>query len=627
MSRRLRRALPFVVTAALAAACAHEAPPPPNPAPTATPTTAAGASPTAGAARSPTATTAPTGGDAAARAFHDRIRADVDALLTADPVRATRLGDHRFDERWPDLTAEGQAKTAADFRARADALRALAKTVPSHVGDAESAAWETETPALDAALLADELEATAFAATDVKMLERSAAEVVMQVGAGVTSLTTSSFAPKRARMQKLVVRLEALPALLAAARARLAAPSGASLAVMPIVASGLAHSLRDDLAKTPAAELDGDEALRVRLAAAAVAAAAALDAHAAEVSKRFGKGPAKEAPLGADKWATLARLGEGVTKPPSEVRAMGERELARLLSELDALAKEHGRPGEARAAFFHRVAESDPLPPDKVLDAYRASLGRVNGWLHEHPFATVPWERVDLKVVPSPPERRGISFASIHAPGALEPAGAGSKASFEVTAPEASMPKAKRDALSAFHAPGAIDLVTIHEAIPGHDLQILAQHRTKSLVRKVLWAATLGEGWAHYCEQAVVEGGYAGADPVKTRAFYLRMALQRAVRVVLDVGENDGSLTVEQGAKLLEDDAFLAPEAALMEARRAVVAPVNMFAYTYGKLAILEMRRARQEREGARFDAVRFHDDLLALGAIPVDAAARELSR
>jgi uncharacterized protein (DUF885 family) len=180
------------------------------------------------------------------------------------------------------------------------------------------------------------------------------------------------------------------------------------------------------------------------------------------------------------------------------------------------------------------------------------------------------------------------------------------------------MSSGQRDALRAFHSLGAIDLVSIHEALPGHYLQGLHQRESPSKVRKVVWASTLGEGWAHYCEQAVLDAGYTGDDGERTRAFFLRMALNRAVRVIVDVGENDGSLSFDDGAKLLEERALLPPEAARIEARRALVRPVNMFSYTYGKLAILRMRKAVEARESAGFDLVSFHDRLLSVGAIPV---------
>jgi uncharacterized protein (DUF885 family) len=109
---------------------------------------------------------------------------------------------------------------------------------------------------------------------------------------------------------------------------------------------------------------------------------------------------------------------------------------------------------------------------------------------------------------------------------------------------------------------------------------------------------------------------------VRARAFYLRFALQRSVRVIVDVGEADGSLSLDDAAKRLEKDALLAPDAAKIEARRGMVRPVNMFSYTYGKIAIKKLRDTVAAREGASFTLQSFHDRYLGLGAIPVREAA-----
>jgi uncharacterized protein (DUF885 family) len=259
--------------------------------------------------------------------------------------------------------------------------------------------------------------------------------------------------------------------------------------------------------------------------------------------------------------------------------------------------------------------ETDAPKADKVLEDYRVANKGVEEWLRGHKFATVPWEKAKLEIVQSPPHMRGTSLASMNAAGPLESI---SDAKFEVNIPDARMPPDRRAGLLRFHAHGAEENVSIHEALPGHYLQMLHQREAASRVRKLVWVSTTGEGWAHYCEQAVMDTGYAMPDPTRAKAFYLRSALQRAARVVVDVAENDGSMTVEQAAKFLEDNALLAPGTAQIEARRAIVWPVGMFAYTYGKLAIQKLRDKVRAREKDSFDLVRFHDRFLAIGAIPI---------
>jgi uncharacterized protein (DUF885 family) len=549
--------------------------------------------------------------------FRTAINEAIESYLAGNPVDASKLGDHRFDDRWPDMSAQGEGTLAADFRVRAQGLRTIAASVPPSTTAMESG---SDHPELDALVLADQLDGDAFALTGLHKAERDPSAVVSEIGGGITALTSHEFASKHTRMNALATRLAAVPALLKTARLRVQKPMRASLEVLSPMTKGLGLTLRGSIAKIDAKELDGDVPLKTRLAKSALDAAAALDAYSADISGAFPVASAKDDPIGAEAWSTMARLHEGVLDPPADIRKMGEAEIARLDVDLDALIAKSGQPKETRAAFFTRL-EKDVASPDKVLDEYRASIQRLDEWLHGHPFATIPWEMVKLEVVPSPPEQKYTSFASMNSAGVLETKS--SDANFQVTAPDATMTEAKKKALLAFHARGAIDLVTIHEAIPGHDLQFLIQRQTPSKVRKIVWTSTLGEGWAHYCEQAVLEGGFSGADPVRTKAFYLRMALQRAARVVIDVGENDGSLSVDAAAKFLSETAFLAPDAAKMEAFRAVLSPANMFAYTYGKLSILKLRERVKASEGDKFDLVRFHDRLLAFGAIPVRYAGK----
>ena len=558
---------------------------------------------------------APRPGAGSPAVYRAAVDEALDAMFAANPHWATRVGEHRFDPRWPDLREEAQARVAADFRARAATLRALSASVPEAALPAQAG---TDRPALDARILADRLDALAYEIGTLRFLERDPSRVLGTVGAGVTGLVDHDYAPKRARMDALATRLAEVPALLGAARARLRKPGRAALENLGIVARGMSAMLRGSITTEGPRGLETVPAVGARHVTSAAAAADAIDAYAAEVTGAYPIAAATDDPIGAEAWATIARLSEGVDEPPAEVRRMGEAELARLQGQLDALIKYGGgdpaAPG-ARAAFFARLEEDTPQA-DQVLADYRAANAGVEAWMRTHRFATVPWDEAALEIVPTPPHLRGVSLASMNVAGALEPTV--SDARFEVNVPDATMPKERQRALLRFHAHGAIELVSVHEAIPGHYLQFLNLRRVPSRVRRLTGSSTFIEGWAHYCEQAVMEEGYPGRDASRTRNFYLRMALQRAARVVIDVAENDGSMSLEQGARFLEENAMLAPEAAKIEARRALVWPANMFTYMYGKLAILRLRERVKAQEGAAFDLVRFHDRLLGVGLVPI---------
>ncbi|HEY2513631.1 MAG TPA: DUF885 domain-containing protein [Polyangiaceae bacterium] len=601
-----RFAFPLVLLAATAFGCGETAstPPPAAPVAPAVPSPVASASPPA----QPGAPAAPTW-DAAG--FRSAIDETVSAMASSEPIWATRIGDHRFDDQLPDLSEAGEAKRAADYTARAKALRTLASNAPEQASVDDAG---TDRPALDARLLADRLDAEAFDLTTFRPLERDPSAALLTLGGAISSLTDHDYAPKATRLAALASRLAKAPAMFDAARARVKKPSHASLENLQVVAKGLLGMLRGPALGEWTSGLETGSPLHAKLGAGAKDTATALDAYVAGVLKAFPLASAKDEPIGAETWAKLAHLHEGVNDSAAEVRALGEKELARLQAELDALIASSGKKGDTRASFFARLEKETP-PANGVLAEYTATEKRVESWMHEHPVVTVPWEKAKLVVVPTPPQQRGVSFASMNVAGVFDTI---SDARLEVNEPQPDMPAEKRQALLRFNALGAIDLVTLHEGMPGHYLQSLFVRAAPSKVRKLTRTATLGEGWAHYCEEMALENGYPASDPVRIKAFYLRMALQRASRVVVDVGENDGSLSLAQGAKFLEANALLAPEAAKIEARRAVVWPANMFSYTYGKLAILKIRDAVKAKEGKDFDLKRFHDRLLAVGHVPV---------
>ncbi len=559
----------------------------------------------------PLTTTGRAGGEFVPGEYRSVIDAVLQAYFKADPPTATRTGEHAWDGEWPAIGADDQVALVADFRARAQALRDIERLAPE---TCDPAACGTDRPRLDARLLADRLEGRAEHVTLVRPFERDPSMVLGVVGVGIHGIVAHPYAPKHTRYYALLSRVEKIPKLLETARPRLVDPLRAGLENMAVVSQGLAAMLRGEIFKVDAKDVENDKELPPRLRAAADAAAKAIEAYTADVAKAFPLDKAKNTPIGAPAWQKLARLNEGVTDSPEDVKALGEREILRLTRELDVLVEKTGQPYETRQSFIGRLQADVPVA-DKVLDEYRKTNEGVETWIKGARFVTVPWERKKIEIVQSPPHLRGVSFASLNVAGPLD---AIEEAQFEVNTPDARMPKERQDALLAFHARSMMENISVHEAIPGHYLQGLYSRQAPSKVRRVLWNATYGEGWAHYCEEAVLEAGYKGKDATAARGAMLRMALQRAVRVVVDVGENDGSMTEEQAQKRLETDAMLPPHAAKIEARRAIVWPVNMFAYTYGKLQIVALREAVRKRDRDAFDLVRFHDAFLGVGPAPV---------
>jgi hypothetical protein len=158
--------------------------------------------------------------------FRAAVDGAIDAAFAADPIWATRLGVHRWDDQLPDLSEGAQEAVASDLTTRAKALRALATSVPAEASPAEAG---TDRPSLDATLLADRLDAIAFGLTTFRPLERDPSDALVAVGLAIGGLVHHDYAPKHSRIDALATRLAHVPALLDVARGRLKHPSRAAL--------------------------------------------------------------------------------------------------------------------------------------------------------------------------------------------------------------------------------------------------------------------------------------------------------------------------------------------------------------------------------------------------------------
>jgi uncharacterized protein (DUF885 family) len=159
-------------------------------------------------------------------------------------------------------------------------------------------------------------------------------------------------------------------------------------------------------------------------------------------------------------------------------------------------------------------------------------------------------------------------------------------------------------------------LTNVHEAYPGHHLQLVKANEGSSIVRKLLENTVLIEGWALYCEQLVLDEGMT-SDP-RVRLFQLKDQLWRACRVVIDVELHTGAMTFDEAVAMLVDIAHLERPNALGEVRRYTQSPTQPMSYLTGKHQIMALREREKARLGAKFDLRGFHDRLLSYGSIPV---------
>jgi len=187
--------------------------------------------------------------------------------------------------------------------------------------------------------------------------------------------------------------------------------------------------------------------------------------------------------------------------------------------------------------------------------------------------------------------------------------------------------------MAAFNI-GTITSTAVHEAYPGHYVQFLYNPQIVSKVRKLTGAATDVEGWAHYCEQMMLDQGYAAAPPNATpdqlkqarliRLGQLQDALLRDARFVVSIKLHTGQITFEQAVDIFVKDGYQSHAIGLMETKRGTSDATYLY-YTLGKLQIMKLRADVMKKEGASFSLQRFHDNFLLQGPVPIKIIRRAM--
>jgi uncharacterized protein (DUF885 family) len=214
----------------------------------------------------------------------------------------------------------------------------------------------------------------------------------------------------------------------------------------------------------------------------------------------------------------------------------------------------------------------------------------------------------------TPPFMRALTFASMDTPGPYE--NVAKEAFFNVTLPEPGWP-AQRTAehMAAFNR-GVLVSTAIHEVYPGHYTQFLWLQQAPSKTRKLLGAGTNAEGWAHYCEQMMLDEGYGKGD-LKLRLGQLQDALLRNARYIVGIEMHTGKMTYEQGIDFFVKEGYQARANGERETKRGTSDPTYLM-YTLGKLEILKLREDYRRMKGAQFRLGEFHDQFLKQGFPPI---------
>ncbi|HEX2038351.1 MAG TPA: DUF885 family protein [Acidimicrobiales bacterium] len=345
--------------------------------------------------------------------------------------------------------------------------------------------------------------------------------------------------------------------------------------------------------------------------AAGVDDEAALAAHARFVDRleHFARDGAPSSGLGG---ATLARLlgdGDATTVDLGRLAQQADAERDRLKSLL-ADACERLRPDVPPPELVEELLRDHPTDPDDIYREARAQTDEATAFTRE--LDLLPPLDGECLVGPAPPSRQWamamMSWAAPYEPDA--------PSWYYVTPPDPTWPQAEREEWLSVFSATTLPAITVHEVMPGHFAHSRVLRQVQGDVRRALFSVSFVEGWAHYVEELFVEEGFRADDPRYEIGMAIE-ALVRVTRLAASIGLHTGSLSMDDAVRRFEEDAFLKGPAARAEAGRASYDP-TYGRYTWGKLAIRELRDEAKARWAGRFTLRHFHEALLALGAPPL---------
>jgi uncharacterized protein (DUF885 family) len=428
------------------------------------------------------------------------------------------------------------------------------------------------------------------------------------------------FAPLDRRIESLTAILQQAPRIYAAARANLADTLPKPFVETAIeVANGAADFLAKDL--VTALKDVTNEVVMKPFRLANDRAIAELRGFAEWLkTEKLPKAHDRFA-LGREKYQRMLHAAEMIDLPPEKILEIGLKELKREQAVFAETAKKID-PSKPAIEVFKAIQKDHPTAAGLIPDT-RKNLDAIRQFLIDRQIISMPSE-VRARVEETPQFDRATSFASMDTPGPFERKA--TEAYYYVTPVEPDWtPQQAEEWLTAFNY-YTTDVVSIHEAYPGHYTQFLHLNASKATrLEKIINSYAFVEGWAHYCEQMLIDEGFGangrGADAelkaAKYRLAQSDEALLRTCRLCCSIKMHCEGMSVSDAAKFFVDNCYYEEKPAKSEAMRGTYDPQYLF-YTLGKLQILKLRADWQKQEGPAYSLKRFHDEMLKFGAPPI---------
>jgi uncharacterized protein (DUF885 family) len=555
---------------------------------------------------------APPGPSEADVAFESISRRYFDEVLALEPVHATTLGEHRYDDKLDDVSAAGRERRLTLERELIAAVHALDATKLSRAHQ------------VDARLLASHLEYDAWQLTDLQDWSWDPLIYTDIAGDSVYSLLARDFAPLPERLRKVQARLDELPRFLAQVRESLEPARVPKIhAETAAKQNGGVLSLIDELVVPQLGALPEDE--QTALKAVIEKARTAVKQHQIWLERKLVPEAKGDFRLGATLYDR--KLAFALDSPLSrqEIRERAERELAATRAQMYDIARtvlagrEPPLPETPDAETQQKgivaaleLAYADHPPRADVFDVTRKTYESALAFVRAKDFVTVYDDPLDI--IPMPEFQRGVALAYCDSPGPLDK---GQKTFFAISPIPDDWTDKQVDSYLREYNTRSINNLTIHEAMPGHYLQLMHSNRYDSPLRAALQSGTFIEGWAVYGERLMAEQGYLDGDPLM-HLIQLKWYLRTIANAILDQAVHVDGMSREDAMHLMTHDTFQEESEATAKWTRVQLSSAQLPTYFVGVQEHLSLRDEAMKRWGDRFTLKQYHDKVLSYGSPPV---------
>jgi uncharacterized protein (DUF885 family) len=532
----------------------------------------------------------------------------IEQYLQANPEDATELGDHRFDGQLTDYSPDARAKDLARQKQFRDKLGAI------------DGSQLTGANRIDFRILKENIDYQIFRAEELKESEWNPLVYMQSLANSLYLLVARDFAPAEKRIPNLRQRMEAIPHVIAQAKANLQHPPRVHTETAIEQTQGAINLVREGLSPL----LNQAPQMKNDIASLQEKTAAALDDYKRWLQNDLLPRSDGNFRLGAEKYRKKLRFALASDLSMEEIMKRAQADLQQTqttIYETALLLYKKYFPNadsatladkrKVTAAVLDKLAEQHP--DDATVVSYaREVVGEATDFVRSHNLVTIP--NTPLDVIAMPEFKRGVAIAYCDSPGPLDKTG---KTFFAVAPTPKDWSKERKESFFREYNNYEIRDLTVHEAMPGHYLQLAHanEFRAPTLVRAMFRSGTFIEGWAVYCEQMMAEQGYGGPE-VKMQQ--LKMRLRAIANAILDQSIHAGNMNEKEAMDLMTNQTFQQEGEAVAKWKRARLTSAQLSTYFVGATEHLDLRAAEQKKLGNDFNLKKYNDQVISYGSPPV---------